>query len=414
MAAFPAQLIAPPPAQPPADYPALFADYVVRGAAALCGRLAVTAPCRADEFARLRDHALHLLTFALGPEEAWPAARDLLLALAEPMEQAGARSEWLPFLTRGVERSVALGDGATEAELALRCGHLLRLVSDFVHAQTWLARSERCFEALGDLRGVARARNQQAYLACMQHRDEAAVALASGALALLAEEDGERAMIYFVLGMVAINRWQWEEAETHHRATLAIRERQGDRRRMAWAQQNVGYTLQGQRRYAEAIACFEAAAATLAELDDKANRAIVLMNLARTYHLNNQLAEALTTGQLARLALHAVGDRFHSAGHLLNLGLIHLARNELPAALDACLDAVALYTALGDAPGRLNATSAVAMTHLARQDYAAVIAVLTPALDELAPLQDVPGKEALVRTMSENLATAQAALEQTA
>jgi tetratricopeptide (TPR) repeat protein len=334
-----------------------------------------------------------------------------LFALAEPMEQACARSAWLPFLTRGVERSVALGDGATEAELALRCGHLLRLVSDFAPAQTWLARSERCFAALDDRRGVARARNHHAYLACLQHRNEAAVTLANTALALLAAEDGERAMSYFVLGMVAINRWQWEEAEQHHRATLAIRERQGDRRRVAWAQQNVGYALQGQRRYAEAIACFEAAAAALADLDDQANRAIVLMNLARTYQLNGQLEDALATGQAARLALHAVGDRFHSAGHLLNLGLIHLARSEPRAALDACLDAVALYTALDDAPGRLNATSAVAMALLALEDYAPVVETLAPALDELVTLDNVPGKDALLRAMRENLARAETALD---
>jgi tetratricopeptide (TPR) repeat protein len=408
MAAAALELTAPgPPTPPAADYPALFGDYVVRGAVALCARLTAPASRTADEFARLRDHALHLLTFALEPDAAWPAARDLLLALAEPMEQAGARSAWLPFLTRGVERSVALRDCAAEAELTLRCGHLLRLVSDFTTAQTWLARADRCFAARDDRRGVARVRNQQAYLACLQHRDEAAVTLADAALALLAAEDDERAMSYFVLGMVAINRWQWEEAEQHHRATLAIRARQDDRRRVAWAQQNIGYALQGQRRYAEAIACFEAAAAALAGLDDQANRAIVLMNLARTYHLDGQLDDALATGQAARLALHAVGDRFHSAGHLLNLGLIHLARHEPRAALEACLDAVALYTALDDAPGRLNATSAVAMALLALEDHAAVVATLTPALDELAPLDNVPGKEALLRAMRENLARAE-------
>jgi tetratricopeptide (TPR) repeat protein len=362
MAAAALELTAPlPSASPSADYPALFGDYVVRGAVALCSRLTAP-PHDADMAARLRDHALHLLTFALEPDAAWPAARDL---------------------------------------------HLLRLVSDFAAAQTWLVRSERCFAAQDDRRGVARVRNQQAYLACLQHRDEAAVALAESALALFAAEDDERAMSYFVLGMVAINRWQWEAAEQHHRATLAIRQRQHDRRRAAWAQQNIGYALQGQRRYAEAIACFEAAAAALADLNDQANRAIVLMNLARTYHLDGQLDDALAMGQAARLALHAVGDRFHSAGHLLNLGLIRLARSEPRAALEACLDAVALYTALDDAPGRLNATSAVAMAHLALADYAAAVDVLTPALDELAPLENVPGKEALLRTMRENLARAE-------
>jgi hypothetical protein len=64
MAAVGAQLTGPSAAPSQADYQALFGDYVVRGGAALCSRL--TSPPRdADEFARLRDHALHLLTFAL-------------------------------------------------------------------------------------------------------------------------------------------------------------------------------------------------------------------------------------------------------------------------------------------------------------------------------------------------------------
>ena len=105
---------------------------------------------------------------------------------------------------------------------------------------------------------------------------------ATTALTLLAEDDSERAMSRFVLGMVVSNRWQWAEAETHHRAALALRQAQGNARRTAWALQNVGYALQGQQRYAEALEYFRAADVVLEELGDKANRAIVLMNLART------------------------------------------------------------------------------------------------------------------------------------
>jgi tetratricopeptide (TPR) repeat protein len=300
-----------PPA-PAADYPALFGDYVVRGAVALCSRL--TAPRRARGRgcapARPRAAPPHL---CLEPDAAWPAARDLLLALAEPMEQAGARSAWLPFLTRGVARSVALTRwrrrGGTDAALrsSAASGERLCRGADrgWPAANAALRRDDR--------RGVARARNQQAYLACLQHRDEAAVALAERALALLAAEDDERAMSYFVLGMVAINRWQWAEAEQHHRATLAIRHAR------ATGGARPGRSRTSAMRCKDSAAtprpsCFEAAAAALADLDDQANRAIVLMNLARTYHLDGQLDDALATGQAARLALHAVGDRFHSAG----------------------------------------------------------------------------------------------------
>jgi tetratricopeptide (TPR) repeat protein len=165
-------------------------------------------------------------------------------------------------LRRGVERSTILADRGAEAELALRIGHLLRLVSDFVSAQQWLERSLRCFEQLDGGAGVARALNQLAYVDCLLNRDERAVQRATAALALLGEDDYERAMSRFVLGMVAANRWQWVEAETHHRAALDLRQRQGDVRRTGWALQNVGYALQGQQRYTEAIEYFRAAEVT--------------------------------------------------------------------------------------------------------------------------------------------------------
>ena len=408
----PAPPVAAPPAleQPGADYPALFATYVTRSAETLPPRFAPGAVLSRDEFLRQRDTALHVLTFAFGLDAAWPAARDLLLALAEPMERAGERGDWLPFLIRGRARSQALADAAAAAELTLHIGHLLRLMSDFTGAQQELTASLAGFRQLGDSAGAARALNQLAYVACLEHRHAAAVEQAEAALQLLAADAPERAMSHFVLGMVALDRWQWEEAEAQHRQALAIRQQQGDLRRIAWAQQNIGYALQGQRRYAEAIDHFQMADSTLDELDDQANRAIVLLNLARTCHLSGQLAEALATGQAARQALHTVGDRLHAAHAAITLGLVYLALADPRAALASFEDAVATYRALADAPGRLNATSGVALALLALEDYAATAAVLAPALEELAPLDNVPGKQALLAAMRQSLALAQTEL----
>ena len=398
------------PAPAAGNYPTLFASYVVRSAATLQRRLAAGGAFSQEESARQRSHALHVLTFALGLDDAWPAARDLLLTLVEPMEQAGARRDWLPFLTRGVARSQALTDRSAEAELSLCIGHLLRLTSDFDAAQPWLAVALHSFRTLGDDAGAARTLNQLAYVDCLLHRPTQAQERAVAALALLPEDAAERAMSYFVLGMVAGERWQWGEAETHHRAALAIRQQQGDARRTAWAQQNVGYALQGQGRYTEAIMCLNAAAATLDGLGDAANAAIVRMNLARTYHLDGQLTLALTTGLAARQALYTVGDQLHLARLASNLGLTHLALGDANAALTVFQESVALFTDLGNVAGRLNASSGVAMAYLAAGDYAGAAAVLAPALDELAPLENVPGKAALLEAMRANLATAQAAL----
>ncbi len=41
------------------------------------------------------------LSYALGVEEAWPVAAQLLLALAPRMVRIGFWSEWLPYLEQG-------------------------------------------------------------------------------------------------------------------------------------------------------------------------------------------------------------------------------------------------------------------------------------------------------------------------
>ena len=54
----------------------------MRSAATLQRRLSPGGAFSQEESARQRSHALHVLTFALGPDDAWPAARDLLLTLS--------------------------------------------------------------------------------------------------------------------------------------------------------------------------------------------------------------------------------------------------------------------------------------------------------------------------------------------
>lgn len=388
--------------QPP-DYPAMFAGYVVRATETLYVRMADAPAAITDEFLQLCDHALHILTFALGPAEVWPAARTLLLAMAEPMEQVGARSEWIPYLYRAVECATAAGDEAAEAELSLRIGHLLRLVCDFGQAQIWLERGLHHFRQLGDVGGEARALNHLAYVDCLTYHDDRAVERAWSAYQMLEAGDFERAMSHFVLGMVASNHWEWTEAETQHRAALVLRERQGDLRRIAWSHQNIGYALQGQGRLVEAIDEFEAAVSKLEALGDKANLAITLMNLARTYHLANQLESALATALRARRMLHEVGDDLHFARHECNLGLLYLALHDATAAVAAFENSIAVFVALGNAAGRINTTSGLAMAYMALGQYAEAVQLLEPALAELKTRDDVPGKATLERTMTANL-----------
>jgi tetratricopeptide (TPR) repeat protein len=143
-----------------------------------------------------REQALHILSFALALDEAWPPVRDLLLTLAPKLEQMGLRSDWLPYLERGAAESNKHQDRLAKAELSLHIGHLYRLLSQFDHARQWLLRSVEEFCAIDQPLGQARALNQLAYLTWQQHSYAEAEQLATTALELLPNTDPERASSY--------------------------------------------------------------------------------------------------------------------------------------------------------------------------------------------------------------------------
>lgn len=303
------------------DYPALFQQYVWRSVTLVHAMLKNEETNFSDE---VRDRALHLLDLALMQENAWPATRDLLLLLAPKMEQAGHRDNWLSYLERGIALSHKQNDSHAEAELSLYIGELFRLRSKFVLARKWLDASLVTFATLGKKQGQARALNELAFVAWQQHRYEDAETLTQAALLLLDEHDPERATCFSRFGLVAIDRQQWEKAERYHRDALQIRQTQDDQRKIAWSLQNLGYVLRGQKKYIEAINCYEQAIAILEDIRDIGNCANVRVNLGIVYWLIGQLTKALEMYGLAEQVYRHLYDIHNLANTLNNIGLAYL------------------------------------------------------------------------------------------
>jgi tetratricopeptide (TPR) repeat protein len=251
-----------------------------------------------------REQAWHLLSFALNVDPAWPLVRDLLLALAPKMEQAGFRDEWLPYLEEGLRQSERQADRRTAAELHLQIGLLYRLQSKFAEARAHLAVSIENFIILEQMQNQARALNELAYTCFLQQHHTKAEQLVESALNLLDESDPERAMSYRIRGVLALEYSRWQEAEENHRKSLELCEKQGDKRRIAWCLQNLGYALRGQEKFTEAITCYKYAAEMLDNIQDKYHWAIVQINLGLAYRLSNQPDEAL--------ACHLQGEKVFS------------------------------------------------------------------------------------------------------
>lgn len=331
-----------------------------------------------------RVQAWHVLSYALRVDDAWPDACELMLALAPKMEQAGFRGEWIAYLERGVARSHALGDRRGEAELSLHVGHLHRLVSAFPQAEAWLARSLRHFEHNCDDRGMARALNQLAYVAYLQHHYADAAAQVKRAMALLPPDDAERAMSCFVLGMVAIDHKRWQEAEKHHRRSLYYREKSGELRGIAWSLQNLGYALTGQNRYIEAIDYYTRAIHVLDRIQDMGNKATVQMNIGIAHSLLGEHTAALQMYKAAIPVFRTSHDRLKLAKAYTNAGIDYLALQEWECAEESFSNSIAAFKTLGDISAYFNALDGLGTTYLKQQKVQQAIEIFEDALNELS------------------------------
>ena len=225
----------------PLDAPSLFLSYIVNTARAALEQIEATgAALPADED---RDLALHSLDYALKLPDAWSVTGSLLTALAPKMERAGYRHDWIAYLDAGIDASQQCGDQATEAELRLQKGILHQLLAEYHEADGEYVLSEAGFAALPDQRALARVLNRRAFVARRQGRHEDAERLAAAAMALLAADDAELGYTYQVLGTIAYDRMQWQEAARCFRLSLDLLRQGDDRRLQGWAHSNLGLAL---------------------------------------------------------------------------------------------------------------------------------------------------------------------------
>ena len=355
-----------------------------------------------------RERAHNVLGYALESDEVWVATCELLLTMAPKMEMAGYRSEWLPYLHRGLGLSEVHQDGWAGAKFRLHMGHLHRLQSQFETAHTLLTASATAFAQVGDQRGQARALNQLAYLAWQQHQAVAAEQLAQQALALLTESALERAMSLSALGLAAIEQHRWLEAEAYHRAALEIRTAHGDRRQMAWSQQNLGYALRGQQKYGEAIAYYQQAIATLTVLADAANCAIAQMNLGIVYWLQGEASAALAIYQVAETTFRRLSDELYLAKVLVNQGLAYLSLRDWPRAEQAFTNSTMLFQRLADLSEYLNALDGLGISYLEQGCFAKALAIFESIIVQLPNIEGTHQHQVVAKVIYKQLEQAKA------
>lgn len=355
-----------------------------------------------------RSRAQNVLSYTLKAAEAWPATRDLLLALAPKMALTGYRTEWLPYLEDGVAQSQRLGDRAAAATLQFHCGYLHRLISNYAQAQTFLTASATHYAALDDAEGQARALNQLAYLAWQQHRYAEAERLAYAALKIVDDMALEKAVSLSALGLVAHNRGRYTEAEAHHFDALLIRMDHRVDQEIAWSLQNLGIAAGAQGKYAIAIEYYERALALLNTVHDPAHGAIIQMNLGVAYYHQSHYSQALAILTAAEQSLHRVSDEYNLAKLLTTKGLCYLAQEQWALAEQAFQVSTDLFQQLGDRSWYLNAYDGLGISYLEQGQFERALAIFQTIVTQLPKIEGTPAYTYLTTTLATQIAQAEA------
>lgn len=376
-----------PPLVASESYNAMLTRFLVNGLSRSLAQVQQCAQLVPDE---VRVRAWNQLSYAFRSPTAWPETRQLLLTLAPKMEQAGFREEWIAYLSSGVESGQACNDLAAIAEFELQIAMLYRMVSEYERAVQRLDASIEHFRVIEDRRGQARALNELAWVEQLRrHYDEASHHIEQ-ALMLLDGDDLERGLCYRTQGMIAIYRGEWQQAEAHHRAALALFEQRGDIRKTAWSKQNLGLSLRGQKRFDEAIQQFNDAVAIMRMLADDYHWMTAQLNLGATFYYSGKVDKAIGCYREVESMALKLHDKLRLADVYVNLGLAYLAQNENETSSKSFQKSIQLFEELGIHNMVINSMDGLAMSYIAQRDYNQAIQVLEAAIEKLPLIVNVP------------------------
>lgn len=382
------------------DYSSLFHSYVVRGAQQA---LAMAASQSANMGVDGREQALHTLAFVLDLPEAWPIARDLLVALAPHLERAGHRDDWIPYLEQGIARCQNEGDWGTEGELRWLLGTLRHLLGNLDVALREFEASAQCFARISDLRREARGLNRVANIHRLQRRFAQALQAADAAEVLLPPDDIEQGYNQLVRGGVAVERRAWEQAVQHYESALEVWQRAGDARLTAWGLTNLGTALRACGRIQEAIAGYQRAIAIMEEIEDQVNIGSPRVNLGNIYLNLQQYDLALELYTQAEQVFRQSRDLQRLAFVTTNLSMVHRHLGHLDKAVGYAEASIQLNQQVGDLANAINAMDILAEAYLAGARWTEAEAVLREAWALLEPIRDEPENLVLVQDVTQHL-----------
>ena len=389
---------------PRANYPAMFREYIFRSANYILDKIEETT----DSFPTdQQELALHTLPYTFKLPEAWPLTRKLVLLIAPKMEQAGYRDDWMAYLESGIKQSQQLGDAQAEAEVRFYLGELYQYQAKYPNARTHLEASATYFEQVGNLHYQARALNRLAGVVRRQGNLEEARELAERGLVLSAENKTEQGFSYLVLGAIAFNQRDWQEANDYLEKSLALWEETNNKRLIGWGLTNLGRALRALKKYDDAIKCYQQAIHLFETIQDPGHQAVVRMNLGNVYLELDLFSDALASYLEAEPIFRRTQNRLCLAKVNNNKGMAYQKLQEFNRAKQAYNTSIDVWQQLNRISSLVNSIDSLGSVYLEQKLYEKAERTFQDALKWLAQIENHPRYNYLLTTVSTHLRQAE-------
>ncbi|MGB0386062.1 MAG: tetratricopeptide repeat protein [Ardenticatenaceae bacterium] len=369
------------------DYSSFFRHAIMRS---LKHVLASVQETKTHVLAEEREQALYTLTYTLKMRNAWPHSLELLLIIAPNMEQEGYRDGWMVYLQSAIEQSLRLKDPQGEAKLRFHLGVLHKYLAEFQKAAREFDSSAAYFERVGEPHLQARALSHLGDVVRFQRDFHKATQLVHTALELVPQENAQQAHSYLVLGTIALDLRQWEDAGEWFEQSLALSEEMNDQRLIAWSLNNLGIILKELKKYQEAIACYKRASQLYERIQDPFHQALARINLGNVYFALERWQEALELYLLVKRTFRETPAGLHLARVNNNIGMAYQKLQQWDNAKRAFLSSIEQWEQIGRTNSLVNTLDNLGLLYLEQERIDEAINTFQDALKWLAQMKNDP------------------------
>lgn len=332
--------------------------------------------------------ALHLLTYAFRLPDLWPEIRALLLQIAAPMERAGHRNDWRPYLEKGLSMAHNAQDRAAASTLQIQLGLLDQYQGDFQQAYDCFSQAVQLARQDEGQVHLGWALNRMAYAAKLRRRLKEAESLVNEALSHLPADHVEVAHARFIQGTIALDRGEIAGAITFLEEALMLRRRQGNKRGVARCYRTLGVAYFSQGTTEQSVRFTQLALELFVELGDSVDEAVALMNLGAAQSELGQWEKAIQNLQQAEPVLRVVGDKHHLAMLYNNIGYIYQLRKHWSLARDAYIQCIDFWHAVDDREELIDVLDDLGKVYLALEESEKAKQIYENGLKELSRIND--------------------------